>query len=49
MAGLLQGDVPKEGPDGREAHIARARAVAAFLLQLSEECTDQGGVEVVQA
>jgi hypothetical protein len=49
MDGLLQGDVSKEGADGREAHIACARAVAAFLLQLVEKCTDQGRVEVFQA
>jgi hypothetical protein len=40
-------DVAEEAPDGREADVAGARAVAAVALQMVEEGADERHVEIL--
>ena len=48
MLGMAEGGVAEERADGREARVAGAHAVAAFLLEVVQEAADERGVEVGQ-
>jgi hypothetical protein len=48
MGGFLQGDIPKEGMDGRQPGIAGAGGVPAISFEMLEEPTDERRSEILE-
>src|SRR3990170_4753852 len=45
---LVEGDVPEEGMDGGQSHVAGPRTVPACFLDVLEKLPDEGGVQILE-